>query len=172
MPYSVANTLCSLVAKMPEDLQKDLLGLVSTGHSFIEIQSKNVDDDVFSFSQPTMENIYTAIHRHTENLRRIWPSFNDDNEFDDSDIILRQVFILKRHMRLLNGFSVEWTLPEVWSSWRTLQSISNDVIEYLIFSATANNDRCKVIQVLCMFIVQLRWTINKFREIQRVDRCA
>lgn len=169
MPYTVANTLCSLVARMPENLQKDLLGLVSTGHSFIEIQSKYDDDNVFSCSQPTVENIYTAIHRHTENLRRIWPS--NDNELD-SDIILRQVFILKRHMRLLNSFSIEWTLPEVWSSWRSLQNISSDVIEYLIFSAKENNNRCKVTQALCVLLVQLRWTINKLREIQRVDRCA
>ena len=173
MPFSVANILCSLVARIPEDLQKDLLGLVSTGHSFIEIQFENIDDDVFSSSQPTIESVVTAIHTHTETLRQIWPETDEETlDTDVTDQILRQVFILKRHMRLLYGFSVPWTLPEVWSSWRNLQNISSDVIEFLIFSAKESGDCRQVSSVLCVLLVQLRWTIAKLNEIQTVDICA
>lgn len=171
MPFTVANILCSFVTNMSEDLQKELLGLVSTGHSFIEIQSKNFDLDVFSSYPVTVDCVLNSIHRHIESLRKIWPEENKIHS-DMTNQIIRQVFILKRHLRLLFSFAVGWTIPELWNCWKKLQSITVDIIEFLISSAKAVNDRCKVSQLLCVLLVQLRWTISKLNEIQTYDVCG
>lgn len=144
---------------------------MSTGQSFIEVQHST--PDVFSSKIQSTNTVISLLHSHAESLRVIWEEFNSETESEPLiNLLLRQVFIFQRILRLLYGFDIEWTLPEVWNCWKSLQNLSHQVIGFLMCSAKQCGDSTQVSKVLCLLVVQLRWTIKKLREVQRIDICA
>ena len=119
----------------------------------------------------------SLIHSHAETLRKIWPESREQSEERKcelflEDALLRQVFILRHHIRVMFGMPVLWVLPEVWNVWRSLQHICENVFHFLVCSAREHACRHQVSNVICWLIVQVRWTSTKLLEVQRVDTCA
>jgi hypothetical protein len=169
---ALGTALCNVTAELAENLQSSLLGVVSAGHSFVETHQEGWED-IFSMSNWSVVKCLHKIHTHLENMRQSWPDTLQMREVNLSQyaypMVLRHVYILKRHFRVMYGLGVSWNIPEVWSLWIFLQDISNDVVNYLIACAQQEKDRSEVLEILCFLIVHVRWTHSKLREIQTLD---
>lgn len=168
----LGTALCNVAAELPENLQSTLLGVVSAGHSFVETHNEGWDD-IFSMSSWNITKCLYKIHAHLENMRLHWPETIHMRQVNVSEyayaLVLKHIYILKRHLRVMYGLSVSWNIPEVWTLWIFLQDISNDVVNFLIASAHQEKDRSEVLEILCFLIVHVRWTHSKLREIQTLD---
>ena len=173
MPVSVCQLLCSVISRIPQPLQKSILGLVSSGRTLVEVQGQQ---NVFCMIPLGMTQAADLVHSSAEGLRSLWPEeFDGEGQkspISQEDILLRQVLSLQRHIRVLFGMPLLWVLPEVWNGWHSLQRLCDSILLFLIGAIRAHIPREGVSNVLCWLIVQVRWTSSQLQEVQSIDICA
>lgn len=168
------NILSEIISKIPEQSQIELLDHQSNGKILIE--SPNTENlEIFTPITPNLNNSIFKLIKQIENIKSIWPNSLYRRKYSErvfheySNVLLRQLLILKSQLRFLYSLPVFWNSIEVWNLWKNLQNFFFMIVNYLLSALMAKLDFSVVFEYFSLFSVHLRWGFSSLCEIQRFD---